>query len=82
VKKDPTIIEKLGLKKEKPKGEAVNPYAEKERLEQVQMVRNPSATQQLMPPVAERHAKQKAQRQFPGSGSTFQEDSPPDVAAP
>lgn len=32
VQKDPTIIEKIGLKKEKPKGDVINPYEEAERL--------------------------------------------------
>lgn len=89
VKKDPTIIEKIGLKKEKPKGDALNPYEEAARLQEEENLQNPSATQQLMPPSAKRHAKQKARREFPTPGSApyavptiVQENRQPDVAAP
>ena len=58
VNKDQPIVEKLGLKKEKPKGDALNPYEEAARLKEQEISPNPSATQQLMPPVAKRHGRQ------------------------
>jgi len=68
VNKDATVIEKLGLKKEKPLGEAVNPYEERERLHEQQ---RPSATDQVMP-----SSQQPQSRQRQGDGQT-PENLPP-----
>ena len=53
VKKDKTVVEHLGIKKEKPKGEAVNPYEEAEKLKEKGLV-NPNPIKELIPPSAER----------------------------
>lgn len=60
--KDKPIIEKLGIKPSKPKGDAVNPYEEALELQKQGVPQNPSALQQLMPPPAARHSQQKAEQ--------------------
>lgn len=55
--KDKTVVEKLGIKKTKPKGDAVNPYEEAERLKEKGL--SPNARREVLPPLAERGPKKE-----------------------
>lgn len=82
--KDKPIVEKLGIKKTKPKGDALNPYEEAARLEELKTSQSPSALKRVMPPPAIKHAQQKVQRKaLEYHGVALEHDNrPADVAAP
>lgn len=55
INKNQPIIEKLGLKKEKPKGDAVNPYEEAARIKEQQ---HSAGRHQVVPSSMQRHSRQ------------------------
>ncbi len=68
VNTDKTVIEKLGIKKPKPKGDAVNPYAEAERLKEEGLAPNPNTCPEVLPPLPERNTPKKRNLPLPVEG--------------
>lgn len=71
-KGEKTIVETLGLKKETPKGDALNPYEEEARLKEQQVSRSPSASRHLVPPSKTRHARRTREER---KGKQLSEDA-------
>ncbi|MBA3813295.1 MAG: DUF3035 domain-containing protein [Alphaproteobacteria bacterium] len=51
---DKTIIQRLGIKKTKPKGDALDPYTEVEELQKKGISPSPNVRTNVMPPLAEK----------------------------
>lgn len=59
---DKTIVEKLGIKSSKPKGDALNPYEEAAELEKKEIPMGPNPRREVMPSTTKQNAKQQDNR--------------------